>query len=160
MREQPLILTVDDTRDNLDILRVRLEAQGYAVADAADGEEGLAKAREIKPDLILLDIMMPKLDGIQVVRRLKEDPELRGIPVILVTAKAETKDVVAGLDAGGDDYLTKPFEHAALLARVRSMLRQKHLNDTVREQARKLADWNAALEDRVSAQVKEIERIG
>jgi CheY-like chemotaxis protein len=80
-------------------------------------------------------------DGISVVRELKADTDLRSIPVILVTAKADTKDVVQGLDAGGDDYLTKPFEHAALLARVRSMLRQKALHDTVQEQASQLAQW-------------------
>jgi class 3 adenylate cyclase/CheY-like chemotaxis protein len=160
MRDPPLILAVDDTPENLEILRMRLEAQGYEVAEAVDGEEGLARARELKPDLILLDIMMPKRDGISVVRELKQDPDLRAIPVVLVTAKADTKDVVEGLDAGGDDYLTKPFEHSALLARVRSMLRQKALNDTVQEQARQLADWNAALEERVAAQVSEIARIG
>ena len=94
------------------------------------------KARGLQPDLILLDIMMPKLDGIAAVRMLKADDTLRSIPVILVTAKADTQDVVEGLDAGGDDYLTKPFEHRALLARVRSMLRQKALHDTVASQAR------------------------
>jgi class 3 adenylate cyclase/CheY-like chemotaxis protein len=160
MREPPLILAVDDTPENLEILRMRLEAHGYEVAEAVDGEEGLAKVRQLRPDLILLDIMMPKRDGISVVRELKADPDLRFIPVILVTAKADTKDVVEGLNAGGDDYLTKPFEHAALLARVRSMLRQKALNDTVQEQTRQLADWNAALEERVATQLKEIERIG
>ncbi|TIR45917.1 MAG: response regulator, partial [Mesorhizobium sp.] len=138
MHDPPRILAVDDTPENLEILRMRLEANGYEVVTAADGEEGLAKARELTPDLILLDIMMPKLDGISVVRMLKQDQSLRSIPVILVTAKADTRDVVEGLDAGGDDYLTKPFEHRALLARVRSMLRQKGLHDTVASQAKRL----------------------
>src|SRR5215217_4655011 len=160
MRDRPLILTVDDTPENLEILRMRLETQGYEVVEACDGDEGFEKAKELKPDLILLDIMMPKRDGISVVRELKTDPDLRSIPVVLVTAKADTKDVVAGLDAGGDDYLTKPFEHSALLARVRSMLRQKALHDTVQTQARQLADWNSALEERVAAQVQELDRIG
>lgn len=160
MRDPPLILTVDDTPENLEILRMRLEAQGYEVVDAADGEEGLDKARELRPDLVLLDIMMPKRDGISVVREMKADADLRHIPVILVTAKADTKDVVLGLDAGGDDYLSKPFEHSALLARVRSMLRQKALHDKVQEQAREIARWNLELEARVQAQVSEIERIG
>jgi class 3 adenylate cyclase/CheY-like chemotaxis protein len=159
MRNPPLILAVDDTPENLEILRMRLEAQGYQVAEARDGLEALDRAQELGPDLILLDIMMPRLDGIETVRRLKEDPDLRFIPVILVTAKADTKDLVLGLDAGGDDYLTKPFEHSALLARVRSMLRQKALHDTVQEQAREIAGWNAALEARVAAQVTEIERM-
>ena len=112
MRHPPLILAVDDTPENLEILRMRLEAQGYEVAEAVDGLDALDRARELGPDLILFDIMMPRLDGIETVRRLKEDPELRFIPVILVTAKADTKDLVLGLDAGGDDYLTKPFASA------------------------------------------------
>jgi len=109
LHDPPCILAVDDTPENLEILRMRLEANGYVVETAADGEEGLAKARGLLPDLILLDIMMPKLDGISVVRILKADDTLRSIPVILVTAKADTQDVVEGLDAGGDDYLAKPF---------------------------------------------------
>jgi adenylate cyclase len=157
VNQPPRILAVDDTPENLEILRMRLEANGYEVATAADGVEGVRKARELQPDLILLDIMMPKLDGIGAVRLLKQDETLRSIPVILVTAKADTRDVVEGLDAGGDDYLTKPFEHRALLARVRSMLRQKALHDTVasqavrlEEQAANLAAWNASLEQRVA----------
>ena len=167
MRDPPLILVVDDTPENLEILQLRLESQGYVVCTAADGEEALLRTRKLRPDLILLDIMMPKLDGIAVVRQLKQDAELRSIPVVLVTAKADTKDVVEGLDAGGDDYLTKPYDHSGLLARVRSMLRQKALHDTVQEQAaalqeqaRQLAEWNETLEQRVAAQVSEIERIG
>lgn len=167
MREPPLILAVDDTPENLEILKVRLEANGYEIVTAADGEEGLAKTRELKPDLVLLDIMMPKRDGISVLREMRQDPELRAIPVILVTAKSDAKDVVEGLNAGGNDYLTKPFEHSALLARVRSMLRQKALHDMVEDQARslkrqadELAAWNRSLEERVAEQVQEIERIG
>ncbi|TIX43621.1 MAG: response regulator [Mesorhizobium sp.] len=166
MHDPPRILAVDDTPENLEILRMRLEANGYEVATAADGEEGLAKARQLTPDLILLDIMMPKLDGISVVRMLKHDQSLRSIPVVLVTAKADTRDVVEGLDAGGDDYLTKPFEHRALLARVRSMLRQKALHDTVASQAKRLehqaaqlSDWNRSLEQTVAEQVTELERM-
>ncbi|MER8866965.1 response regulator [Mesorhizobium sp. M0751] len=166
MHDPPRILAVDDTPENLEILRMRLEANGYEVATATDGEEGLAKARELTPDLILLDIMMPKLDGISVVRMLKQDISLQAIPVILVTAKADTRDVVEGLDAGGDDYLTKPFEHRALLARVRSMLRQKALHDTVASQAKRLedqaaqlSDWNRSLEQTVAGQVTELERM-
>ncbi|MDP9138540.1 MAG: response regulator [Pseudomonadota bacterium] len=159
MRSPARILAVDDTAENLEILRVRLEANGYEVVTAADGEEGLATARSVAPDLILLDIMMPKLDGIGVVRELKADPVLQAIPVILVTAKSDTRDVVEGLEAGGDDYLTKPFEHSALLARVRSMLRQKALHDKVQEQADSLASWNRSLEEKVAAQISEIERM-
>jgi adenylate cyclase len=160
LRDPPLILAVDDTPENLEILSVRLEANGYMVETAADGEEGLRRIRELTPDLILLDIMMPKLDGISVVRTIKQDPFLCSIPVILITAKSDSRDIVQGLEAGGDDYLTKPFDHAALLARVRSMLRQKNLYDTVQDQARQLAAWNTTLEERVADQVDRIERIG
>lgn len=160
MREPPRILVVDDNEANLDIAKMRLESQGYEIITAVDGEEALARVRETQPDLLLLDIMMPKLDGIEVTRRLKSDATLPFIPIILVTAKADAKDVVAGLDAGGDDYLTKPFDHAALVARVRSMLRIKALHDTVEAQRAELKTLNAGLEDRVAAQVSEIQRIG
>jgi adenylate cyclase len=160
MRDVPLILAVDDTQQNLDLLTRRLQSQGYMVATAADGEEALTRVAELVPDLILLDIMMPKLDGIETVRRLKADAAYRHIPVILVTAKSDPRDVVEGLDAGGDDYLTKPIDHAALLARVRSMLRIKMLHDTVQDQARELAGWNRLLERRVAEQVEQIARMG
>ena len=167
MRTPPRILAVDDMPTNLEILRVRLEAQGYEVITAEDGEEALAKARELEPDLVLLDIMMPKLDGIAVLKQLKQDAMLRFVPIILVTAKSDVRDVVSGLDSGGDEYLTKPFEHAALTARVRSLLRVKELHDTVQHQAAKLTEqteqlssWNRLLEERVAEQLMEIERIG
>lgn len=138
MRAPPLILIIEDNPINLDIMRTRLAANRYAVVTATDGEEGLDKAREIQPDLILLDILMPKMDGLEVCRRLKRDPSLSFIPIIMVTAKADSKDVIAGLEAGGDEYLTKPVDHAALVARVKSMLRIKDLHDTVLEQATQL----------------------
>jgi adenylate cyclase len=159
MRDVPLILAVDDTPQNLDLIARRLRSQGYEVATAADGEEALIRVAELEPDLILLDIMMPRLDGIETVRRLKADPIHRHIPVILVTAKSDPRDVVEGLDAGGDDYLTKPIDHAALLARVRSMLRIKALHDTVQDQARELAEWNRLLQRRVAEQVEQIGRM-
>ncbi|MBO1909450.1 response regulator [Microvirga sp. 3-52] len=160
MRDVPLILAVDDTPQNLDLLTRRLQSQGYEVATAADGVAALARVADLVPDLILLDIMMPKLDGIETVRRLKADAAYRHIPVILVTAKSDPRDVVEGLDAGGDDYLTKPIDHAALLARVRSMLRIKTLHDIVLDQARELAEWNQMLEQRVAEQVEQIGRMG
>ena len=167
MRTPPLILIVDDVADNVEILQLRLESRGYAVIAAGDGEAALAQIREQLPDLVLLDIMMPKLDGIGAVRQLKADPSLPFIPVIMVTARADAKDVIAGFEAGADDYLTKPIDQAALLARVRAMLRIKELHDTVAEQARRLADqadelarWNRELETRVQAQLGEIERMG
>ena len=166
MREPPLILVVDDVPDNIDILQMRLESQGYDVIAAADGEQALAVVHERLPDLVLLDIMMPKLDGIAAMKQLKADPSLPFIPVILVTARADAKDVIAGIEAGGDDYLTKPVDQAALMARVRAMLRIKALHDRVQEQGAKLADqaaelamWNQELETRVQAQLGEIDRI-
>jgi class 3 adenylate cyclase len=122
---------------------------------------------EHRPDLILLDVMMPKIDGIEVCRRLKGDATFPFTPIIMVTAMADTKDVVAGFDAGGDDYLTKPVDQQALAARVRSMLRIKRLHDTVQDQAvrleaqaTELADWNTTLEERVERQLHELERVG
>jgi adenylate cyclase len=167
LRSPPRILAVDDVPTNLEILKVRLESQGYEVVTAADGEEALLRARELEPDLVLLDVMMPKLDGISVLKQLKLEAAQKFVPVILVTAKADTRDIVNGLEAGGDDYLTKPFEQAALLARVRSLLRTKELHDTVQQQALKLKEqteqlssWNQTLEERVAAQLAEIDRIG
>ncbi len=138
MREPPLILIVDDNPENVEILQMRLLANDYDTITATDGQLGLAMAREKHPDLILLDIMMPKLDGLEVCRRLKGDPSLPFMPIILVTAKSDSKDVVTGLEAGGDEYLTKPVDHAALVARVKSMLRIKLLHDTVLEQSSQL----------------------
>ncbi len=160
MRDPPRILVVDDNEANLDIAKTRLQSQGYEVFTAVDGEAALESVRTSNPDLLLLDIMMPKLDGIEVTRRLKGDPTFPFIPIILVTAKADAKDVVAGLDAGGDDYLIKPFDHASLMARVRSMLRIKALHDTVEAQRAELRALNAGLEERIAAQVSEIERVG
>jgi len=138
VRTPPLILIVEDNPESLDILQARLRAHNYEVITALDGAAGLTMAREKQPDLILLDIMMPKMDGIEVCRRIKEDPSLPFMPIIMVTAKADSKDVVAGLEAGGDEYLTKPVDHAALVARVKSMLRIKELHDTVLEQSAQL----------------------
>ncbi len=160
MRTPPLILIVDDNAANLEILQARLAAHNYEIITATDGEAGLAMAREKRPDLILLDIMMPKMDGIEVCRHIRSDPSLPFIPIIMVTAKAGSKDIVAGLEAGGDEYLTKPVDHAALVARVKSMLRIKELHDTVREQAALLAGWNRSLEQRVAEQLTQLERVG
>ena len=153
MRDPARILVVDDIADNVEILRMRLTSLGYEVVVAEDGEQALARVRETLPDLILLDIMMPKIDGLEVVRRLKADARLPFIPVILVTAKASPQDVVAGLDAGGDDYLAKPIDHGALVARVRAMLRIKALHDEVQA-------LNQGLEAKVREQVEELERVG
>jgi class 3 adenylate cyclase len=160
MHNPPRILIVDDNETNRDILDARLGAHGYQTVQAADGEEALAAAREHLPDLILLDVMMPRLGGIEVCRRIKGDDSFPYTPIILVTAKSDTEDVVAGLDAGADEYLAKPIDQVALVARVRSMLRVKALHDQVQAQAADLAIWNRTLEQRVADQVAEIERVG
>ena len=160
MRTPSRILIVDDNPTNVKVLQTRLAAEGYEVLTAADGEEGLAAARQHTPDLILLDVMMPKLDGFEVCRRLRADAAFPFTPIIMVTAMADSKDVIAGLEAGGDEYLTKPVDHAALAARVRSMLRIKRLHDTVETLAAEVKEWNASLERRVAAQVGELERVG
>jgi CheY-like chemotaxis protein len=154
------ILIVDDNLSNVKVLQTRLAAEGYDVVTAGDGEEGLAAARREKPDLILLDVMMPKLDGLEVCRRLRADPAFPFTPIIMVTAMTDSKDVVAGLEAGGDEYLSKPIDHAALVARVRSMLRIKRLHDEVESLAAEVKEWNASLERRVAEQLRELERMG
>ena len=166
MRSPPRILIADDNVANVDILRTRLASQGYEVVTAMDGEAALTAAREHRPDLILLDVMMPKRDGFEVCRLLKADATLPFMPIILVTAKAETRDIVGGLESGADEYLTKPVDHAALTARVKSILRIKALHDTVLEQsarleaqAAQLTEWNQTLERRVAEQLGEIERV-
>ncbi len=159
MTTSPLILVADDNEDNRAILVRRLEAQGYRTAIARDGDEAVAAAREHRPHVILLDVMMPKRDGFDVCRILKKDVSLPFTPIILVTAKTATRDIVTGLDAGADDYLTKPIDHAALLARVRAALRIKELQDKVNVQAAELAAWNRELEGKVCLQVAEIDRM-
>lgn len=165
MRTIPWILIADDNPLNLDILQTRLAANGYHIITAGDGEAALRLATEQHPDLILLDVMMPKVDGLEVCRRLKADTSLPFIPIIMVTSKADSADIVAGLDAGADEYLTKPVDHAALVARVKSMLRIKGLHDTVQDQATRLelqasqlTEWNRTLELRVAEQLAELER--
>src|ERR1700752_4394963 len=160
MHNPARILIVDDNETNRDILVTRLSKHGYETLQAADGEEALASASQHRPDLILLDVEMPKLDGFEVCRRLKKDAAMPFMPIILCTARAASQDVVTGLDAGADEYLTKPIDQAALVARVRSMLRIKELHDQVQAQAAQLADWNRTLEQRVTDQLAEIERVG
>ena len=160
MNDPQRILIVDDNEANRDILEARLKVHGYELLQAADGEEALAAVQRDHPDLILLDVMMPKLDGVEVCRRIKGDATLPFTPIILVTSKSDTKDVIAGLDAGADEYLTKPVDQAALVARVKSVLRVKALHDQVQAQAADLAAWNRTLEQRVAEQLGEIERVG
>jgi two-component system, cell cycle response regulator len=136
--ETPLILVVDDNPDNLDIISTRLRYRGYEVAVAERGDEAIGMVHEVTPDLILLDIMMPDMDGYEVARRIRADAGIGYIPIIVVTARDSTEDKVTGLDAGADDYLTKPINFPELEARVRSMLRIKRLQDQLEEKNREL----------------------
>jgi two-component system, cell cycle response regulator len=136
--ETALILVVDDNPDNLEIIATRLQFRGYEVAVAERGEAAIELVKEAPPDLILLDIMMPDMDGYEVARRIRQDPEIGYIPIIVVTARDSTEDKVTGLDAGADDYLTKPINFPELEARVRSMLRIKRLQDQLEEKNREL----------------------
>ena len=146
------ILIVDDEPFNLDLLEQELSDQGYVIEKANDGTEALAKVPSFQPDLILLDYMMPKMNGLEVLKRLRGDDQHKGIPVILLTAKATQEDKVRGLDAGADDYVIKPFDSIELLARVRAMMRIKEMHDTLEE-------WNRNLADTVKQQVEEIQRM-
>jgi diguanylate cyclase (GGDEF)-like protein len=139
------ILIVDDHDDNIELLRARLEARGYSIDSAMDGEQALQCVEKSPPDLILLDVMMPRIDGFEVVRRLKANRNLPFIPIILQTALDSTEHKVEGLDAGADDYITKPINFAELEARVKSMLRIKRLQDALEERERELSEMNARL---------------
>jgi two-component system alkaline phosphatase synthesis response regulator PhoP len=118
------ILVVDDERDIRELLEYNLKKEGFGVVAVASGEEALAAARHRHPDLVLLDLMLPGIDGLAVCRALKKDPRLAQVPVIMLTAKGEEADVVAGLELGADDYVTKPFSPRVLLARLRAVLRR------------------------------------
>jgi class 3 adenylate cyclase len=146
------ILIVDDEPFNLDLLEQELMDYDYVIERAADGVQALEKTDSFNPDVILLDYMMPKMNGLEVVKRLRENATHKGIPVILLTAKATQEDKIAGLDAGADDYVTKPFDSFELLARVRAMMRIKGMHDALEE-------WNRTLADKVNQQVKELQRM-
>ena len=139
------ILVVDDHEDNIELLRARLEARGYEVFGANDGQAALDQVEEVRPDLILLDVMMPKMDGMEVVRRLKSNRNLPFIPVIMQTALDSTENKVEGLDAGADDYITKPINFAELEARVNSLLRIKALQSDLAARERELSELNDKL---------------
>lgn len=118
----PTILVVDDDPVIQKLLSVNFEMEGYQVATASDGVEGLERVQADPPDLILLDVMMPRMDGLEVARRLKADPSTKGIPVVLLSAKAQSTDVQGGLEAGADAYVTKPFDPLELLEKVAALL--------------------------------------
>ncbi|GLI53262.1 MULTISPECIES: ATP-binding response regulator [Thermodesulfovibrio] len=139
------ILIVDDNIDTVELLRKRLKAEGYNTEEAYDGEEALKKVYELYPDLIILDVMMPKMDGYEVCQRLKTDDRTKFIPIIMLTAKSDVESKVKGLDIGADDYVPKPFDYRELSARVRSLITRKETAEKVIEEektesVRKLID--------------------
>ena len=154
------ILVVDDTALNVKLLADLLGAKGYRTVTAASGPEALAKLEADKPDLVLLDVMMPGMSGYEVCQAIRADPAHAMLPVVLVTALDPAKERAKGLDAGADDFLSKPVNQAELLARVKSLLRIKTLYDEVHRQKDELAEWNRTLEQRVADGVKQLEQVG
>jgi adenylate cyclase len=151
---------VDDTPANVKLLADLLVVKGYAVVTAASGEEGLQKIAEQPVDLVLLDVMMPGMNGYEVCSAIRANPATGVLPVVLVTSLDPAKERIKGLEAGADDFLTKPINQAELLARVKSLLRIKSLYDEGEKQKAELADWNRTLEQRVAEGVAQIERMG
>ena len=156
------ILVVDDDHDNRDLLSRRLAREGYAVQVAADGQAALQTLRGQEPptDLVLLDVMMPGVDGYEVLRQLKDDPVLRTLPVLMISALDEMSSVVRCIELGAEDYLPKPFDPVLLRARIGACLEKKRLRDQEARQARELAEWNRTLEARVAEHVGQVERLG
>src|ERR1700675_884853 len=153
MKGPARILVVDDTPANVKLLADVLGARGYAVSTAASGKEALEKVAADAPDLVLLDVVMPEMSGYEVCKALRADPATARLPVVMVTALDPGQERVKGIEAGADDFLTKPINQAELLARVRSLLRVKELWDRV-------VELNRTLEQRVADQVGQLERMG
>ena len=152
------ILVVDDVRENVRLLEAVLEAHGYEVVSATDGHAALELAVSTKPDLVLLDVLMPQPDGYTVCRRLREQDETAVLPVIMLTA-SEGAEKTRSIEAGADDFITKPFNQEELLIRIRSLLRIKRYHDTIKSQAVELRDLNRTLEKRVRTQLEQLERL-
>jgi adenylate cyclase len=159
MTDEPLVLAVDDLQTNIRLLDAVLSPRGYRVISAGSGPEALQRVKDHQPDLVLLDIVMPEMDGYEVCRRLREDPATAFLPVVMITASGDQEKLRA-IEAGADDFVTKPFDQAELLARVRSLARIKRYHDTIEGQAAELAEWNRTLEQRVQQQVEQLERMG
>jgi adenylate cyclase len=160
VRTPAKILVVDDTPKNVKLLVDLLTIKGYDVVAAASGREALGQVETERPDLVLLDVVMPEMSGYEVCRKIREIPETRILPVVMVTALDPSEERIKGIEAGADDFLTKPINQAELLARVRSLLRIKELYDTVQAQTAELSDWNKTLQQRVEQQVAQLEQLG
>ena len=143
----PLILVADDDKNILDLIQTSLKDKNLLIEWAGDGEEALNRIASLTPDLLILDIMMPKLDGIEVAKRMKADVRYRFIPIIMLTVKDRIEDKIQGLEAGADGYITKPFDLEELYARMRVMLRIKRLQDELREKNDQLENLNKGLRD-------------
>jgi class 3 adenylate cyclase/CheY-like chemotaxis protein len=144
---------------NVRLLDAVLSPHGFRVATASSGEEALEVLSKEDPDLVLLDIRMPGIDGYEVCRRIREDPGTAFLPVIMITA-SEREEKIRAIESGADDFIPKPLDQAELLARVRSLIRVKRYHDTIENQAAELARWNRELEQRVQDQVEQLERVG
>jgi adenylate cyclase len=155
MDRTPRLLIVDDTPQNGRLLEAMLSPRGYTVALAHSGSEGLEKVRTECPDLVLLDILMPDMNGYEVCRRLREDPATRLLPVVMLTSSGD-QDKVDAIEAGADDFIARPFNQQELLSRLRSLLRIKEYHDTIQAQAAELAEWNRTLEQRVQSQLVQL----
>jgi adenylate cyclase len=158
MSEDITILAVDDQPANLRLLEAILSPRGYHVVPASSGEEALGRLHGSGADLVLLDIVMPGMDGYEVCRRIRAEPETAYLPVVMLTASGDQEKVHA-IEAGADDFVTKPLNQGELLARVASLVRVKRYQDTIQLQAAELSAWNRELEDRVDAQVRELQRM-
>ena len=154
------ILVVDDDTANRDVLERRLARDGHRVTTAADGHEALATTARERFDLVLLDVMMPGLDGVEVLRRLKADETLRHLPVLMISALGDMDHVVRCIELGAEDYLPKPFDPVLLRARINASLEKKRLLDQERRHLTALADWNRTLETRVAEKIRELEKLG
>lgn len=139
------ILIVEDNQENIDLLYYFLNPQGYDLTSVMDGQEAIKSVESEKPDLILLDIMLPKLDGFAVCERLKKDNETKSIPIIMLTALKDLKDKIKSLEVGADDFISKPFENVELLARVKSLLRMKEFHDEIEKKNLELEKKNQSL---------------
>lgn len=159
MTDQAKILIVDDSADIVEILADLLQAKGYAICSAGSGPEALTQIEREQPDLVLLDVMMPNMTGHEVCRKIRENPATVFLPVVMLTAADANVERIKGIEAGADDFLSKPPSHPELLARVRSLIRIKHLHDTVQTQMGQLSEWNKTLETRVQEQVAQLERL-
>jgi adenylate cyclase len=155
----PLVLVVDDVPQNVRLLEAVLSPKGFRVATASSGAEALDVLSKEHPDVVLLDILMPGMDGYEVCRRIREDPGTAFLPVIMITASGEQEKIRA-IESGADDFVNKPFDQAELLARVRSLVRVKRYHDTIEHQAAELARWNSELEQRVQDQIEQLQRVG